>query len=359
MIAQGPQLQAPAPHRRRAGDGARRHRAGGDPQPDRGRSAATLGMGVLFITHDLGVIARIADSVNVMYGGRIDRVRKRRRCAHPQLAPIPRGLVAATPRIDVDERPAFDPGASPASPSAPWDASSAPDARTRCRSARPSLRSRRYAQRRTNCTAPPAGHWTRSGHLPLRVVKAAPEPVAAEVAAVAARPAPSSPSATSRWSSEYAAGEKSTLARERGLARSARGRDAPGSSASPDRARARSHVRWSASCGSSKGVIKHGSDTLRDLLRRKDRTWRKRVQMVFQDPYASLDPAMAVGQVDRRGHPRARARSARLGRRAGWRKLLTAVEARSIGREANTRASSPAGSDSGWRSHERSRSSPT
>src|SRR5690606_13045825 len=30
-----------------------------------------LGMGVLFITHDLGVIARIADSVNVMYGGRI------------------------------------------------------------------------------------------------------------------------------------------------------------------------------------------------------------------------------------------------------------------------------------------------
>ncbi len=61
---------------------------------------AELGMGVLLITHDLGVVAGMADRVAVMYGGRIvehgpaDAV-----FAHPGM-PYTAGLLAATPRLD-------------------------------------------------------------------------------------------------------------------------------------------------------------------------------------------------------------------------------------------------------------------
>jgi oligopeptide/dipeptide ABC transporter ATP-binding protein len=71
-----------------------------------------LGSAVVFITHDLGVIARIADRVQVMYAGRI--VEKAtlldafERSAHPYT----RGLLQAVPRAD-SERLVPIPGAPP------------------------------------------------------------------------------------------------------------------------------------------------------------------------------------------------------------------------------------------------------
>ena len=58
-----------------------------------------LGMAVLFITHDMGVVSRIADRVLVMYAGRIveetDRLALFRHPAHPYT----RGLLACIPRM--------------------------------------------------------------------------------------------------------------------------------------------------------------------------------------------------------------------------------------------------------------------
>ncbi len=59
------------------------------------------GMAVMFITHDLGVIAEIADSVVVMYGGRVvERASVDDLFAHPA-HPYTRGLLASIPRLEL------------------------------------------------------------------------------------------------------------------------------------------------------------------------------------------------------------------------------------------------------------------
>ena len=67
--------------RRRADDGARRHDAGADPASSMRELQERRGTGVLFITHDFGVVAEIAHRVVVMQSGRIGRDRRPRR--HP------------------------------------------------------------------------------------------------------------------------------------------------------------------------------------------------------------------------------------------------------------------------------------
>ncbi len=65
----------------------------------RGLQAET-GMSVLFITHDLGVVAEIADEVYVMYAGRIvERGPTRELFAKP-CHPYTRGLLRCTPRME-------------------------------------------------------------------------------------------------------------------------------------------------------------------------------------------------------------------------------------------------------------------
>lgn len=59
-----------------------------------------IGMGILFITHNLGVVAEVADRVAVMYGGRIvetaDVGEIFRRPSHPYT----RGLLGSLPKVD-------------------------------------------------------------------------------------------------------------------------------------------------------------------------------------------------------------------------------------------------------------------
>jgi peptide/nickel transport system ATP-binding protein len=61
-----------------------------------------LGMAILIITHDLGVIAEVADQVLVMYAGRIvESADVNDLFADPQ-HPYTIGLLGSIPRIDVD-----------------------------------------------------------------------------------------------------------------------------------------------------------------------------------------------------------------------------------------------------------------
>ncbi|WP_198646951.1 ABC transporter ATP-binding protein [Pannonibacter carbonis] len=63
---------------------------------------AEMGMAVLLVTHDLGVVARAADDVAVMYAGRVvERAPVRRLFADPR-HPYTQGLLGARPRIDRD-----------------------------------------------------------------------------------------------------------------------------------------------------------------------------------------------------------------------------------------------------------------
>jgi oligopeptide transport system ATP-binding protein len=62
--------------------------------------ARDLGMAIILVTHDLGVVARLCDRVIVLYGGRImEEGMAEPLFAHPK-HPYTQGLLAATPRLD-------------------------------------------------------------------------------------------------------------------------------------------------------------------------------------------------------------------------------------------------------------------
>ena len=68
-----------------------------------------LGVAMLIITHNLGVVARYADRVNVMYAGKIvERATARELYASPR-HPYTLGLLRSVPRLDEPERARLDP----------------------------------------------------------------------------------------------------------------------------------------------------------------------------------------------------------------------------------------------------------
>ena len=64
-----------------------------------------FGMAILFITHDLGVIAQVADRVSVMYLGRIVESGPVRRVLHAPAHPYTKGLLNAIPKLDALDKP--------------------------------------------------------------------------------------------------------------------------------------------------------------------------------------------------------------------------------------------------------------
>ncbi len=99
---------------------------------------------LILITHDLGVVARYADRVIVMYGGRVvETAPARRLYAHPS-HPYTRGLLASVPRVDGDASVPLVPieGQPPDLSALPPGCAFAPRCRwasERCRSERPEL----------------------------------------------------------------------------------------------------------------------------------------------------------------------------------------------------------------------------
>ncbi len=57
-------------------------------------------MGIIFITHDLGVVAQTADKVSVMYLGRLIEQGSVREVIHNPRHPYTQGLLAALPKLD-------------------------------------------------------------------------------------------------------------------------------------------------------------------------------------------------------------------------------------------------------------------
>jgi oligopeptide/dipeptide ABC transporter ATP-binding protein len=59
----------------------------------------TAGLSILLITHDLGVVAEVADAVTVMYAGRMAEVADVRTLFESPLHPYTRGLFRSLPRL--------------------------------------------------------------------------------------------------------------------------------------------------------------------------------------------------------------------------------------------------------------------
>jgi len=62
-----------------------------------------FGMAIIMITHDLGVVAEVADDVMVMYAGRAMEVASRDALFRAPSHPYTRGLFGSSPRADVEE----------------------------------------------------------------------------------------------------------------------------------------------------------------------------------------------------------------------------------------------------------------
>ncbi len=93
---------------------------------------AETGTTVILITHDLGIVADVADEVGVMYGGRLVEVaRTERLYAQPEM-PYTLGLLSSIPRMDRERPDRLDPipGNPPSPINLPPGACSRPAART-------------------------------------------------------------------------------------------------------------------------------------------------------------------------------------------------------------------------------------
>jgi len=71
--------------------------------------AQRLGTALILITHDLGVVARYADRVAVMYGGRLVEMASADDLYREPRHPYTRGLMACVPRLDGDTSQALVP----------------------------------------------------------------------------------------------------------------------------------------------------------------------------------------------------------------------------------------------------------
>jgi oligopeptide transport system ATP-binding protein len=105
------------------------------------------GASLVLITHDLGVVARYADRVVVMYGGRVVEQAPARKLYREPGHPYTRGLLASVPRLDgrAGERLVPIEGAPPDLASLPAGCAFAPRCRhalAACGGERPQLRTR-------------------------------------------------------------------------------------------------------------------------------------------------------------------------------------------------------------------------
>jgi peptide/nickel transport system ATP-binding protein len=125
-----------------------------------GRMKREIGMAVLFITHNLGVVAEIADRVAVMYAGRLVEEGPTEAVFITPRMPYTSGLLASVPRLVTDEGPlrlAAIPGEPPSPLGHPMGCAFHP----RCRHALPGV---------CDAALPPlrscgSGQWARCARL--------------------------------------------------------------------------------------------------------------------------------------------------------------------------------------------------
>jgi oligopeptide/dipeptide ABC transporter ATP-binding protein len=258
------------------------------------RLKAELGMSVLLITHDMGVVAGRADRINVMYAGKmIEATGTRDLFAHMH-HPYTQSLLASIPQLEQDADAVLF-----SIPGIPPDLSDPPDAcrfaprchlaTDRCREEEPPLAGKTPAHVYA-CWHPVDGPAERpiaargtarraqNGHGPLLDLRDLVRefPVGNSLAPARYR---DSVKAVSGVSIEVKAGETYGLVGESGCGKTTLGRLIVALD-KPDRGQM---------LLSGDDVASFGSRTLR---RR-----RRELQMMFQDPYASLDPRMRVGTI--------------------------------------------------------------
>jgi peptide/nickel transport system ATP-binding protein len=253
-----------------------------------------LGMGVVLITHDIGVAAAVADKVAVMYAGRVvehgpaDQVLTNP--GHPYTA----ALLGSLPRL---ERLGSALEAIPGTPPSALRVPSGCSFHTRCRFATDLCREERPELTLTASGQLAACHWTTQ--------------LVAEDALGYWRDSTPLPESEGELSTESFV-EVEHLVKEYRLGsgrRSKAFRAVDDISFSIPRGTTLGLVGESGSGKSTtamimaglttptSGTVKVGGVDLGSLSRKQMRTERQHMQVVFQDPFSSMDPRMTIAQI--------------------------------------------------------------
>ncbi len=257
-----------------------------------------LGMAVVLITHDMGVVAGRADRVNVMYAGRVVETSDTRQLFAHMHHPYTQALLGSIPKLDSDPRvPLFSiPGIPPDLAHLPSGCRFAPRCALvteHCRTVEPPL-GLLGPDHRAACFHPVDGPVAREVLIPAGGLseRVAPDRGARPILAVDSvvreypagggglRPGPRrTVKAVSDVSFDLAEGETFGLVGESGCGKSTIGR-----------------VVVALDRPDAGSVTLEGED-LSHLRGRALRRRRRDLQLMFQDPYASLDPRMRVGTI--------------------------------------------------------------
>ena len=255
---------------------------------------ADLDMGVLFITHDLGVVSEVADRVYVMYAGRVVEAGPASMVLHRPLMPYTLGLLRSLPtrttaRGTLEPIPGSPPQSGASLPGCPF-AARCEFRVDRCEASIPDMVERRGG-RKVRCIRVDAVA-ARNAVVRGGGAKAEPQQVASSGSYIEVRgltkhfPLNAGPFARSRRmiravddvTLDIGRGEVLALVGESGSGKTTMGRCI---------------LRLE---DPTAGRIVFDGIELTGLARRDLKRLRRRMQIVFQDPFSSLNPHLTVGE---------------------------------------------------------------
>jgi peptide/nickel transport system ATP-binding protein len=239
------------------------------------------GVAALYVTHDLAVVATLADRVAVMYAGRLVEIGPKRALFEYSAHPYTRCLIDAVPELSGSHALEGIPGTAPRPGQRPAACFFAP----RCT----------YAAGQCHEVAPPltdAGpsHWVRC-HLHAQVLGGSARKPAPE------RPSISAPSSTpllalqqvDAWYGSRQVVFDVGLSIEPGGCLALVGESGSGKTTV---ARCVSGLHRSFT-----GEVRFAGEAIAHHARRRNRETLRQIQYVFQSPYSSLNPRKTVGQI--------------------------------------------------------------
>ena len=253
------------------------------------------GLALVFVTHDLGIVAKLCDRVAVMYAGRIVEtghdagdLRPAAPSLHHRPSELPADAAPRPPAADGDRRPAARPG-----PRA---------ARLRVRAALPAGR----GSLRRDAPAAGSGRAGAPGRLPARRRHGDAQPRRPRRGR--RRRPPRAASRTATWCSRRgrspstfrcraarsSAGRRHRQGGRRRGFRPAAGRDA-GAGRRERAAARRPRPAWCCAWSARRAAASSSAAaTSTRSAGAEQREYRRAVQAVFQDPYSSLNPRLTI-----------------------------------------------------------------
>ena len=253
---------------------------------------AERGMAILLITHDLGVVARLAQRIGVMYAGELVEIAGREQFFTQPAHPYTQALFAALP--DAGRRGAplrTIVGQVPALSALPPGCRFAP----RCPQAMPVCREENPAWRVEACGAQVRCHWQNEGEA---------VPAAGESATDDAAPATMAPLLQIRDLAVHFPLRKGVLQRVVGQVKAV---DGVSLTLAPGRTLA---LVGESGCGKTTvgkallqlirptaGSVRVNGEEWVGARGKSLRQARRQAQMVFQNPFASLNPRLRVGEI--------------------------------------------------------------